>query len=349
MPTVGRRFVFGTVSASMGMGIRSLPRHRYQDKGSQGKEGSMQAFQDVSRRVDAIQKDKSFLGFVIGVVKKFGDDQAGHLAALIAYYAFFSLFPLLLVFATVLGFVLQNNHKLQDSIIKTVQNNFQVLGSFQLGHLKGSGVGLVIGLVFALLAGIGVIQALQYAMDEVWGVPKRKRPNFFISRLRAVIMLAILGVAMVAATAVSNLPFGFLGSLLLNIGIAVVAFKVLTVADITWLDVLPGALVAGIGLTLLQTFGGLLVRHTLKNASATYGTFAVVIGLLSFIYLGAQITIYAAEINVVKKKHLWPRSLVDEPTQGDQQVFTERAQIEERRPGENIRVSFDKSSRSRSG
>src|SRR5205085_10326729 len=140
--------------------------------------------------------------------------------------------------------------------------------------------------------------------------------------------------------------FGFLGSLLLNSGIAVVAYKVLTVADITWMDVLPGALVAGVGLTLLQTFGGLLVRHTLKNASATYGTFAVVIGLLSFIYLGAQIFLYAAEINVVKKKHLWPRSLVDAPTPGDQQVFTQRAKIEERRPDENIRVSFDKSSRS---
>jgi uncharacterized BrkB/YihY/UPF0761 family membrane protein len=159
-------------------------------------------------------------------------------------------------------------------------------------------------------------------------------------------MLAVLGIATLAATAVSNLPFGFLGSLLLNIGIAVVAYKVLTVADITWPDVLPGALVAGVALTLLQTFGGLLVRHTLKNASATYGTFAVVIGLLSFIYLGAQIFLYAAEINVVKKKHLWPRSLVDDPTAGDQEVFTQRAKIEERRPDENIRVSFDKSSRS---
>lgn len=308
----------------------------------------MQAIQDVSRRVDAVQKQNSFLGFVIGVVKKFGDDQAGYLAAIIAYYAFFSIFPLLLAFATVLGFILQNNHKLQERIITTVQNNFPVLGqSFQIGHLRGSGIGLVVGLVFTLLAGIGVIQALQYAMDEIWGVPKRKRPNFFVSRLRALLMLAVLGIATLAATAVSNLPFGFLGSLLLNIGIAAVAYKVLTVADITWMDVAPGALFAGVALTLLQTFGGLLVRHTLKNASATYGTFAVVIGLLSFIYLGAQIFIYAAEINVVRKKHLWPRSLVDDPTPGDQEVFTQRAKIEERRPDENIRVSFDKSSRSR--
>ena len=307
----------------------------------------MKAIQDVMRKFDSIQKGNSFLGFVIGVVKKFGDDQAGYLAALVAYYAFFSLFPLLLVFATVLGFVLGSH---RASIMQAVQRNFPVLGqSFQIGQLKGSGIALAVGLVFALLAGIGVIQALQYAMDEVWGVPKRKRPNFFISRLRALMMLAVLGVAMLLATAASNLPFplGFLGSLLLNIGIALLAFKLLTVADVTWKDILPGAVFAGVALTLLQTFGGLLVRRTLKNANATYGTFAVVIGLLSFIYLGAQLTIYGAEINAVKKKHLWPRSLVDEPTPGDQQVFTQRAKIEERRPDENIRVSFDKSSRSK--
>jgi uncharacterized BrkB/YihY/UPF0761 family membrane protein len=307
----------------------------------------MKAIQDVMRKVDSIQKANSFLGFVIGVVKKFGDDQAGYLAALVAYYAFFSLFPLLLVFTTVLGFILQNNTDLQNRILTTVQNKVPILTFLQIGHLKGSGLALAIGLVFALLAGIGVVQALQYAMDEVWGVPKRKRPNFFISRLRAIIMLAVLGVAALAATALSALPFGFLGSLLLNIGIVLVAFKVLTVADVTWQDVAPGAAFAGVALTLLQTFGGLLVKHTLKNAGPTYGSFAVVIGLLSFIYLVAQLTIYGAEINAVKKKHLWPRSLVDEPTPGDQQVFTQRAKIEERRPDENIRVSFDKSSRLR--
>src|SRR5437763_13721769 len=109
----------------------------------------MEAIQDVMRRIDAVQKANSFLGFVIGVVKKFGDDQAGYLAALVAYYAFFSLFPLLLVFATVLGFVLQHDVKRQASIIHTVQNNLPGLGpSLQIGHLKESGLGLRIGLAF---------------------------------------------------------------------------------------------------------------------------------------------------------------------------------------------------------
>jgi YihY family inner membrane protein len=305
----------------------------------------MKAIQDAMRKFDAIQKSNNFLGFVIGVVKKFGDDQAGYLAALIAYYAFFSLFPLLLAFATLLGFFLEKH---RTSVMQTVEKNFPVLGqSFQLGQLKGSGIALAIGLVFAVLAGIGVVQAFQYAMDEIWGVPKRKRPNFFVSRLRALIMLAVLGVAIVVATAAAALPFGFLGSVILNVGIATVAFKVLTVADITWQDVLPGAVFTGVILTLLQTFGALLVTRTLKNAGPTYGSFATVIGLLSFIYLGAQLTLYGAEINVVLKKHLWPRSLVDEPTPGDEEVFTQRAKIEERRPEENIRVTFDQSSRSK--
>jgi len=307
----------------------------------------MKAIQDAMRKFDAIQKSNNFLGFVIGVVKKFGDDQAGYLAALVAYYAFFSVFPLLLVFTTVLGFVLQSNPRMQQSITDTLQKKVPILQFLQIGQLRGSGIALAIGLVFALLAGIGVVQAFQYAMDEIWGVPKRKRPNFFVSRLRALIMLAVLGVAIVVATAAAALPFGFLGSVILNIGIATVAFKVLTVADITWQDVLPGAVFTGVILTLLQTFGGLLVTRTLKNASPTYGSFATVIGLLSFIYLGAQLTLYGAEINVVLKKHLWPRSLVDEPTPGDEEVFTQRAKIEERRPEENIRVTFDQSSRSK--
>jgi YihY family inner membrane protein len=307
----------------------------------------MKAIQDLMRKFDVIQKSNNFLGFVIGVVKKFGDDQAGYLAALVAYYAFFSVFPLLLVFTTVLGFVLQSNTGMQQSITDTLQKKVPILQFLKIGQLRGSGIALAIGLVFALLAGIGVVQAFQYAMDEIWGVPKRKRPNFFVSRLRALIMLAVLGVAIVVATAAAALPFGFLGSVILNIGIALVAYKVLTVADITWQDVLPGAVFTGVILTLLQTFGALLVTRTLKNASPTYGSFATVIGLLSFIYLGAQLTLYGAEINVVLKKHLWPRSLVDEPTPGDEVVFTQRAKIEERRPEENIRVTFDQSSRSK--
>jgi YihY family inner membrane protein len=312
----------------------------------------MKAIQDVLRRIDAIQQRNRVLGFVYGVVKKFGDDQAGYLAALIAYYAFFSLFPLLLVMTTILGFVLRHHKALRMSIEKTVSSRIPVIDATQVSNLKGSGLALAIGLVLTLLAGIAVVQAFQHAMDEVWGVPIRSRPNFFVSRLRAIIMLGVLGAATLLATAVSSLgelggilhTVGLLGSVILNIAIVAVAFKVLTAADVSWRDVMPGAVLAGVALTILQAAGTALVAHQLKHANRTYGTFALVIGLLSWLYLGAQITIYAAEVNVVKARRLWPRSLVDTPTAGDQKAFEARARIEERRAGETIQVIFDKPS-----
>jgi len=309
----------------------------------------MKAVQDVVRRTDQIQQRNPALGFIYGVVKKFGDDQAGYLAALIAYYAFFSLFPLLLVFVTILGFVLSSHPDLRQKVVDTVASKIPLLDPNQLKTLHGSGIGLAIALVLTVLAGIGVIMAFEHAMDEIWGVPMHRRPNFFVSRLRALIMLAVLGATALGATAVSALSarggiFGVIGpagSAVLNIAILVVAFKVLTSADVSWRDVVPGAVVGGVALTILQIGGALFVQRTLKNANRTYGQFATVIALLSWLYLGAQITIYAAEINVVKAKRLWPRSLTEGPTEADRKVYARRAETEEQRPDEAIDVRFD--------
>ena len=309
----------------------------------------MKAIQDVLRRIDQIQQQNSMLGFIYGVVKKFGDDQAGYLAALIAYYAFFSLFPLLLVFVTILGFVLSSHPDLRQKVVDTVASKIPLLDPNQLKTLHGSGIGLAIALVLTVLAGIGVIMAFEHAMDEIWGVPKHRRPNFLVSRSRALIMLAVLGVAALGATVVSSLSglggifavIGPVGSAALNIAILVVAFKVLTSADVSWQDVIPGAIVGGIALAILQIGGALFVQRTLKNANRTYGQFATVIALLSWLYLGAQITIYAAEINVVKAKRLWPRSLTEGPTEADRTVYAGRAKAEEQRPDETVDVRFD--------
>lgn len=288
----------------------------------------MRAIQDALKRIDAIQQRYPVLGFPYAVVKKFGDDQAGYLAALVAYYAFFSLFPLLLVLVTIMGFVLRHHATLRSQIEATVQKQIPVIGFSQIHQLKGSLLALAVGLVFTLVAGIGVIQAFQHAMDDVWGVPIRRRPNFLTSRLRALLMLGVLGAATLGATVASSLGnlggvfffVGAVGSVLLNIAIVEVAFKVLTSADVSWRNALPGAVVAGIALTLLQTGGSLFIAHQLKHANQTYGTFALVIGLLSWLYLGAEITLYAAEINVVQARHLWPRSIVEAPT-GDEKVL----------------------------
>jgi YihY family inner membrane protein len=290
------------------------------------------------------------------VIKKFGDDRAGNLAALIAYYGFFSLFPLLLVFVTVVSFVIRGNPPLQQRIVDSALSQFPIIGhqiASNVHAIKGSAVALTLGVVGALWGGMGVVQAAQNAMNEVWNVPYKQQPNFLKSRLRAVMMLAVLGVAAIGSAVLTGLSSsgGGLGILIkavavvaafaLNLGLFLAAYRILTVEDLSWADVLPGALIAAVLWSSLQYLGTYYVGHQLKSASEVYGFFAVVIGLLSWIYVGAQLTLLCAEINVVRKRRLWPRSLVQPPlTEPDKRVLEQLAKEEERRPEEKVEVQF---------
>jgi YihY family inner membrane protein len=304
------------------------------------------------RAVDAFQKRHAAIAFPFAVFKKFGDDQAGNLAALIAYYGFFSLFPLLLVLVTVLGMVLRNNPDLQTRILDSALANFPVIGteiSRNVHALEGSGVTLALGIALTLWSGLGVIKATQAAMSTVWNVPFQHRPNFLKSTLRALIMLGVLGVLTLASAAAGSIGGGsdqwwlvILGvavSLVTNLFLFLLAFRILTSENLTWGDVLPGAAVGSVAWSTLQALGGYYVTHQLQGASEVYGTFAMVIGLLAWIFIGAQVTLLAAEVNVVRKRHLWPRSLVQPPfTDADVQAMTNYAKQEDRRPEERIDV-----------
>jgi YihY family inner membrane protein len=309
----------------------------------------------VLRKIDAFQKRHAAIAFPVAVVKKFGDDQAGNLAALIAYYGFFSLFPLLLVLVTILGMVLRNNPDLQRRIVDSALANFPVIGaqiSRNVHALDGSGVALAIGIALFLWSGLGVIKATQAAMNTVWNVPFERRPSFLTSTLRALIMLAVLGVLTLTSAAAGSvgagsahwwsLVVGLAISLVMNFVLFMLTFRILTSENLTWGDVMPGAAVGAVAWTALQAFGGYYVSHQLRGASEVYGTFAVVIGLLAWIFIGAQVTLLAAEVNVVRKGHLWPRSLVPPPfTDADVQALTRYAKQEDRRPEERIDVEVE--------
>ena len=318
----------------------------------------MNAIQRTLQRIDAFQQRRKWLAFPFAVVKKFGDDRAGNLAALIAYYGFFSLFPLLLVMVSVLGFLLRGHPDLQSRIINSALGQFPVIGDQLKTNVKvltGSGAGVVLGVgtVLALWAGLGVTNAAQNAFNDIWDVPLKERPNFLESRLRGLMMLVVLGVITLASTFLSGLgavggaPFfwlgalGLAGSLILNLALYLVGFRVLTDRDLSWGDVFPGAAVGALLWTALQLLGSLIVGHQVKNASALYGFFGFVIAMLAWIYLGAQITLYCAEINVVRKNGLWPRSLIQPSlTEADRRTLVRSAQVEERRPEESVDVSF---------
>ena len=307
------------------------------------------------RRLDRLQQRWRPLAFPFAVVRKFGDDQAGSLAALIAYWGFFSLFPLLLVLVTVLGIVLRGQSELQRSILDSALTNFPVIGDdLQRGTQALSGhatLGLVIGLSLALWAGLGVVRAMENAMNTVWQVPHRRRPNFWISVGRAIVMLAVLGAVTVLSAGVAAVggasrvwwwtAVGVLLSLALNFGLFMLAFRILTTAKVSWSDVRVGAAVGAVAWTALQALGGYIVSTQLQNASATYGTFAIVVGLLGWMYIGAQLTLYAAELNVVKARRLWPRSLIQPPlTDADRRQLSLLAKVEERRKGQVVVTSL---------
>ena len=312
---------------------------------------------DVMRPVhafDRVQQRHRALAVPTAVVKKFGDDQAGSLAALIAYYAFFSLFPLLLVFVTLLGYVLQGDPSAQESIKNSVLGQFPIVGQkLNVTALHGNVAALLIGLATSLWAGLGVTQAAQNAFDRVWAVPFKSRSNFIHSRLRGLALLFSLGALFIVATLASGLVIGGLGhsflvgaagivlSLLLNAGLFAAAFRLMTNSSVTTRELWPGVTVAAILWTIMQALGGYYIGHVLKGAHGAYPQFGFVIALLVWLHLGAQMTIFSAEINTVMARKLWPRSFFGPPlAEADQAALTALAKVEERSETQKIDVEF---------
>jgi YihY family inner membrane protein len=313
----------------------------------------MKVVDDAMDRLDRYQRRHRWAAFPLAVVKKFGDDGAGNLASLLALYGFLSMFLLLMVFVTILGIILHGNTKLENDLVHSILGQFPVIGNqIKVHSLDRSGLALFVGIVGGLYSGLGVIRVAQLAMDEVWDVPKKLRPNFMSSILRALLMLAVAGAAVVGATVLSGLAAaasgfgvwakigGILGATALNIGVFVLSFRILTVARVSWRGVLPGAILAGVTWEILLLTGTYLVGHQIKNASPVYGVFALVIGLLWWLKMGAQVTLYGAEVNVVRARRLWPRGLRDR-TDADEVTLRREALQEERQEDENVDVRFE--------
>lgn len=308
------------------------------------------------RKADGVQQRVRPLAFVVGVWKKFGDDRGGSLAALLTFYGFLSLFPLLLLLVTILGFFAASDHSFVGRVENSAFSQFPVVGtklSTNIHGLQGRSVlGLVVGILAVLWGSQGAIQTAQYAQAEVWNIPGVNRPSFWSRLGRTAAMTLVLGLFLIVSTVVAGLvTIGHHGglavvgavvaSLVVNIGLFVVAFRLLTPKQIPWNDLMPGAFIGAAGWTLLQYLGGVLVEHSLRNTSKEYGTFALVLGLLAFLYLAAQVTLYASELNVVRARHLWPRGLVQPPlTTADKEVLSSIALEAQRRPEQYVTAGF---------
>jgi membrane protein len=283
----------------------------------------MTSLRERLQAIDHFQRASRPLRFPIAVFKKMDDDEAGQLTALIAYYGFVSLFPLLLVFVTVLGFVLEGNPGTREEIIHSTLGQFPIIGTQleqNVHSLQGSGLALTVGLVGSLLGGLGIAGALQNAFNQVWEIPRERRPNFVAWRLRGLAMLTLLALLAILSTAATGFVTaqtdgavaalgGVLLALVSNLLLFFVAFRLLTAEEIATRSLMPGVIFGALVWQLLQHVGGYYVAHVVRHAKDTSGLFAFVLGLLAWLYLGGFITVVAAEINVVRARHLWPRNL----------------------------------------
>jgi YihY family inner membrane protein len=308
------------------------------------------------RAVDAGQQRYTPTAFVFGVIKKYGDDNGGVLASNLAYSAFVSIFPLLLILTTILGLVASVNPSVRTQVLHAVSGQVPAIGDTLTKNVKvlkrSSIIGLIIGFAGLIWGATGLAQAGLFTMEQVWNLPGPARPGFVPRLGRAGLFIALLGGGVIVTTGLASLDtYVFKGfwavvptevlAAAFNAGMYIGAFRVLTPKGVPTRRLLPGAITGGILWTALQVLGTWLVHHYLHSDSV-YGIFGIVLGLLAWIYLAVQVTVYAAEINVVLARRLWPRSIVQPPlTEADRASMALQALQNQRRPEQHIEVTFD--------
>ena len=320
---------------------------------------------DLVDRLDAAQRRHGVLGFPLAVVYKYFDDQGPYLAAILTYYTFVAIFPMMLIASSVLGFLLQGDEELQAELLTSALSQFPIVGT-QLAQpegLQGSTSAVVVGSVAALYGMLGLGQAAQNALNTVWAVPRNSRLNPFTSRARSLLLLVLGGIAVLAIATLSSFASN-LGSFGLDLGpvlrwagtgVSVVLTAIVMAAMMRFATTsrpgfrtsLPGALLIAFGWHGLQVAGGTYVRSVVSRASDVNGVFALVLGLLGLIFLAAVIAVLGLEVNTVLRERLWPRALLTpftdrvQLTDADRRAYERYAKAQRHKGFQQVEVRFE--------
>jgi membrane protein len=316
-------------------------------------------------RIDAFQRRHRVIGFPIAVVYKYFDDQGAYLAAILTYYAFIAIFPLLLLSTSILGFVLQGNDGLRDRLLDSALSQFPIIGD-QLGRpegLQGSTGAIIVGALTATYGAMGLGQAIQNAANIAWSVPRNSRANPFLLRLRSLAFLSIGGIGILVLAVVTSLLSNpdtigtdleptlqrlvTVASFLLTVVIFAAIFRLVSLGRAKLFAVLPGAFVTGLLWQGLQWVGNTYVREVIGKADGqTNKTFALVLGLMAFIYIASIMIVLGLEVNVVLRRHLYPRALLTPFTDNviltlaDQKAYAAYAKAQRHKGFESVEVTF---------
>lgn len=319
----------------------------------------------VVNRMDNFQREHKFFGFPLAVIYKYFDDQGSYLAAIITYYAFIAIFPLLLMASSILGFFLQGDPELRDRLLNSALSQFPIIGD-QLGRpegLSGSTSAIVIGAIAATYGAMGLGHACQNAANIAWSVPRNSRANPFLMRFRSLIFLAIGGLGILAVAVTTSLlanpdsfGVGIEGSLgwliriagfLLTVGIFVGLFRLVSLRRAGVRSVFPGAFASAVMWQLLQLGGNAFVDNVITKADTMNQTFALVLGLILFIYVAAVMAVLGLELNVVLHRKLFPRALLTpftdnvSLTKADQRAYSGYAKSQRHKGFQSVEVTFD--------
>ncbi len=282
----------------------------------------MATMKDRLEKLDRYQQRHRKTGIAFATVKKFSEDQSSGLASMIAFWAFFSIFPLLLALVTILGYVLPASTR--TSVLNNVAAYFPLLDTSTVHGLTGSWWPVVFGLLTAIWSGTAVTRTTEQAFNSVWEIKKVDRPGFVDKMKHSLLALVTIGLGLVLSVVISSLAMGsssgvqvswwqrllgYVIAIALDVGIFVAAFRLLTSKQVGIRDVLPGAILAGVAFWFLQEVSSFIIANRLRSVQSVYGTFATVVVMLWWFYLQAQITLFGAQLNVVLKERLYPRSL----------------------------------------
>jgi YihY family inner membrane protein len=273
---------------------------------------------------------------------------------MIAFWAFFSVFPLFMVLVTVLGWVLPESDK--NNVLTHVAELFPLLDPTTVKGLTGQLWALLVGALTALWSGMGAVRTVQSAFNSVWEIPMHQRPGLLKQIKRSLLILCTIGTGLVVSTLISGIVIstssglglgpagriaGYVISIVLDIGLFIAAFRLLTDAGISVRDVLPGAVLSGVVFFVLQQLSAFIISRHLKSAQSTYGHFATVITILWWFYLQSIVTLLGAQLNVVLKRRLYPRSLVSPPrTEADHRALQDYAAERTYHPQEEVKVEM---------
>lgn len=320
--------------------------------------------------IDRAQRRSPAAGFPLAVIYKFFDDQGNYLAAILTFYAFLSIFPLMLLGTSILGFVLDGRPALQEQVLDSALGQFPIIGD-ALGRpegIQGSTGGIIVGSLTALYGALGLGLALQNVQSAAWAVPRNSRPHPVMTRVNSLFILAVAGIAIFTVFVgsavltetklvgdlsthgwfhwlVRLLSLALLG-LMMTVLLRMAAARAIRDRGIR---AAPGGFTVAVLWQFLQWIGTWYVTNVIASAdrNSMTETFGVVLGLMGLLYIGAVMGVIGIEVNVVLARKLWPRALLTpftdsvDLTEADRRAYAMYAQMQRHKGFETVAVRFD--------